>query len=251
MDKKFEIIRQDGDDLIFLTETEIILRVITPAQREKRENCATDVFELTGNYISVLINNLDLPDTLFPVTQVYDFLIVNSEPIKAKSTIEDIRAAIEYYCTSKLKAGIQQIQIIDLDGLEEVIADSINEPAEKVEYDFKYFEGGDKKLIYLPDGSFKMSIEERELKETESGPILSAMLLQPFVDAQPLRFNYGDWEIRSQYVFTILACDQKIDGFMKPKAMYFEALDFFFGQVLKTNNYLPALPYHSCLFKDE
>ncbi|PWK79561.1 hypothetical protein LX99_00018 [Mucilaginibacter oryzae] len=144
MDKKFEIIRQDGDDLIFLTETEIILRVITPEQRETRESCATDVFELKGNYISVLINNLDLPETLFPVTLIYDFLILNSEPIKAKSTIKDIRSAIEYYCTSKLKASIGQIQIMDLDGLEEVLEDSVNEPTEKVVYDFKYFEGGDK-----------------------------------------------------------------------------------------------------------
>jgi hypothetical protein len=251
MDKKFEIIKQDGDHLIFLTETEIILRVITPAQREARESCTTNVFELTGNYISVLINDLDLPETLFPVTQVYDFLILNSEPIKAKSTIEDIRSAIEYYCTSKLKAGIGQIQIMDLDGLEEVVEDSVNEPAEKVVYDFKYFEGGDKKLVYLPDGSFKIRIEERELGEEERGPILSATLLQPFVDAQPLRFKYDDWEIRSRYVFTILACEQEINCFMKPEPIYFDALDFFFRRVLRTNNYVPALPYRSYLFKDE
>jgi hypothetical protein len=174
MDKRFEIIRQDCDDLIFLTETEIILRVITPAQRAERESCASNIFGLTGNYISVLISDLDLPDTLFPVTQVYDFLIMNSEAIKEKSTIGDIREAIEYYCTSKLQTSFRQIQIMDLDGLEEIIADNVNEPAEKVVYDFKYFEGGDKKLIYLPDGSFKMRIEERELEEAESGPILSA-----------------------------------------------------------------------------
>lgn len=251
MDEKFEIIRQDGDDLIFLTETEIILRVITPAQRVARESCDHVVFELTGNYISVVISDLDLSDTLFPVTLVYDFFIFNSEPIKTKSTIEDIGAAIEYYCTTNLKACIGQIQIMDLDGLEAVIADSEDEPAEKVVYDFKYFEGREKKLIYLPDGSFKMGVEEREPGETESGPILSAILLQPFVDARPLRFSYDDWEIRSRYVFTILACEQTIDGFMKPRPMYFDGLDFFFRQVLRTNNYLPALPYHSYLFKDE
>ncbi|UOE50931.1 hypothetical protein MTO98_07550 [Mucilaginibacter sp. SMC90] len=250
MEKKFEIIRQDGDDLIFLTTTGTILSVITPAQKAARASCASDAFEFSGNCISVLINDLDLPDTLFPVTQVYDFLIVNSETIKAKSAIADIRASIAYYCTSMLKAGIRQIQIMDLNGLDEVIAGNINEFAEKVIYDFKYFEGGDKKLIYLPDGSFKMGIEERELRDAEDGPILSAALLQPFVDAQPLRFKYDDWEIKSRYVFTILVCEQEIDGFMKPKAIYFDALDFYFRQVLRTNNYLPALPYHSYLFKD-
>jgi len=95
-----------------------------------------------------------------------------------------------------------------------------------------------------------MSVEERELGETESGPTLLATLLQPFVDAQTLRFNYVDWEVRSSYVFTILACDQEIDGYMKPKAMYFDAMHFYFGQVLRINNYLPLLPYHSNLFKD-
>jgi|GEM_PF-5510998 len=251
MEKKFEIITLDGDDLIFLTETEITLRVITPAQKAARETFEADVFEITGNYISVIINDLDLPDSLFPVTVVYDFLIIDNDEIKTRTAIGDIKSAIEYYCTSKLKAGIGQVQILDLDGLEEVIEDNVDESAAKVEYDFKYFEGGDKRLIYLPDGSFKMSVEERELEETESGPILSATLLQPFVDAQPLRFNYDDWEIRSRYVFTILACDQEINGFMKPMPMYFDALHFFFAQVLRTNDYLPALPYHSYLFKDE
>jgi len=64
---------------------------------------------------------------------------------------KEIKSAIEYYCTSKLKAGIGQIQIPDLEKLEAVIPDNVEGFAKKVAYHFKYFEGEDKKLIYLPD----------------------------------------------------------------------------------------------------
>ncbi|MGF7076242.1 hypothetical protein [Mucilaginibacter sp. 3215] len=44
-----------------------------PAQRAAREATETGVFETAGNYIRVVINDLDLPDPLFPVTIIYDF----------------------------------------------------------------------------------------------------------------------------------------------------------------------------------
>jgi hypothetical protein len=215
MDKEFEIIRQDGDDLITSCDGGIIMRVVTPAQRATRERAEGELPTFSGNSVSVIISDLQLPETLFPGTVIYDFLILDTDWIKQASAIAQVRDAIEYYCTTRLKAGREQLQILDLYSLEAFFDECIGEAAEKARYDFKYFEGGDRKVIYLPDGSFKMKVEERELADGESGPILTATLFQPFVDAGPLRFHYDDWEINARYVFTIQECAQEINGFMR------------------------------------
>ncbi|WP_426584264.1 hypothetical protein [Mucilaginibacter sp. R-33] len=68
-------------------------------------------------------------------------MIVDSKVIKTTSAANEIKSAIEYYGTSELKAGIGQIRILDLEIPEAGIAESIAGSAEKIEYDFKYFEG--------------------------------------------------------------------------------------------------------------
>lgn len=252
MENSFEIINQDGDDLIVSPENSITLRVIPPEKKAARELCSTSVFECPDYSIGVIINDVLSPDTLFPVTMNYDFQIMGNDLPYARPKFKLWVEAIEYYCTTRLQVKKEQLNIVDFDQLESDYAEENSEiTGDKIVYDFRYFEGEDKQVIYLSDGSFSMGIEEREPSETESGPVLSATLFQPFVDGHALRFSYDDWEIRSNYVFTILVCDQPIDGFMKPKEMYFDAIDHFFVHVLGTNNYQPGLPYYSYMFQDE
>ncbi|UOE47807.1 hypothetical protein MTO98_25695 [Mucilaginibacter sp. SMC90] len=73
---------------------------------------------------------------------------------------------------------------------------------------------------------------------------------KPFVDGNVIRFDYEEWEIRANFVFRILNCDQVIDGFMLPKQMYSTRLIFISRGVLGTSNYQAGLPLSFVYFRD-
>ncbi|SEO10692.1 hypothetical protein SAMN05192574_105327 [Mucilaginibacter gossypiicola] len=260
MEKPFEIIEIDGAEHVVSLENSFMLKVIPPNKRADRDLTNYSIYSCVDNTIGVVFRGVELPEKLFPVDLIYDFKGIDIKFQDGDWVEPNFLLwfeAIEYYGMARLNVSRDNISglefhgeiCVDKNGLRSYPALELQE-SENIDYDFQFIDGDGKEIIYLTDGTFSMSVEQRQPDEVESGPVLSATLYEPFVDGEAIRFDFEEWEIRANFVFRILNCDQVMDGFMRPKQMYFDAIDFYFKGVLGTSNYQAGLPYHSYMFRD-